>query len=288
MAEVWNKERGEFEDVDLASVKAGDPNHKLHEFERAGLGKAPFRLVNVYFVSGLRSCDYCGTGIQEICVIRSADGNQFKVGNICVEKTGDRGLVDTVKREVNRLRTQRRNEKADEKIKVALAKLETDSTLREKLAAEPHPYAWLAEKGLTSLDYVDWMLKNGGRKGRGEAAKVIERFLPENLSPEQIAVALARREQRLESERQAETLKAQELTQDAKTANKWLLDMLQGSGGFVESMRYELSRAPLPELRLSQKQLDILADIYGKAHGRANSKAYQEAVEDFWNKREAR
>lgn len=78
-----------------------------HPFQKRGLGLAPFRMVDFYEDRGpktictkdgvthqvgspgqaMGTCDYCGTGIAYICVIKSADGKEFKVGTDCVEKT---------------------------------------------------------------------------------------------------------------------------------------------------------------------------------------------------------
>lgn len=75
----------------------------VHVFERAGLGKAPFRFVGFYEktyqacpgapIQPGSTCDYCGQGIMICCEILSADGKRFKVGSDCVNKTGDRGLI---------------------------------------------------------------------------------------------------------------------------------------------------------------------------------------------------
>lgn len=69
-----------------------------HPFERAGLGQAPFRCVEVrenWFVSGCGTvrkpgghCHYCATGILYEYVIESADGRSFVVGSDCVRRTG--------------------------------------------------------------------------------------------------------------------------------------------------------------------------------------------------------
>jgi hypothetical protein len=69
----------------------------LHPFERAGLGKAPFRCYGVvenWYSAGPGhkqpggSCDYCGTGIAYEYLIRGSDEREFKVGCDCVRKTG--------------------------------------------------------------------------------------------------------------------------------------------------------------------------------------------------------
>lgn len=71
-------------------------NNTVHPFERAGLGKSPFRCVGCrenWFVMGDGSrkpggtCNYCGTGILNEYVIKSSDGKSFVVGCDCVQKT---------------------------------------------------------------------------------------------------------------------------------------------------------------------------------------------------------
>lgn len=69
---------------------------RIHPFEAAGLGLAPFRYVGsevrLHQVPGCHpkagaSCDFCGTSIALCCLIESADGKRFKVGCDCVAKT---------------------------------------------------------------------------------------------------------------------------------------------------------------------------------------------------------
>lgn len=82
----------------------------IHRFERAGLGKAPFRVKGygreVYQaipgdpscpLQPGTSCDYCGTGIMDVAYVESSDGKRFKVGCDCVVKVGDAGLVRAIK-----------------------------------------------------------------------------------------------------------------------------------------------------------------------------------------------
>lgn len=70
---------------------------KIHRFEERGLGRAPFAFVDVFEHvtqegQPAGTCSYCGNGIKNCCVIRSADGRRFIVGNDCVAHTGDEGL----------------------------------------------------------------------------------------------------------------------------------------------------------------------------------------------------
>lgn len=87
---------------------------RLHPFEVAGLGQAPFRLIairrNIYLAAPGHSqaggcCAYCSQGILWECVIRSHDGQVFTVGQDCVRKLdrADNKLTDAVKRELARI-----------------------------------------------------------------------------------------------------------------------------------------------------------------------------------------
>lgn len=78
-----------------------------HPFEKAGLGKAPFRCVGVSEMAFTLpdgntraggACQYCGTGIRWAFHIKSSDGAHFHVGCDCVEKTGIVEDFDTVRK----------------------------------------------------------------------------------------------------------------------------------------------------------------------------------------------
>jgi len=111
-------------------------NDILHPFERAGLGKAPFRFTGMrertlahahrdmgmdgplppeFFSRPGSSCDYCHTGIRYEYWILSADGREFKVGCDCVQKTGDARLSGEIKDERKRQAAERRQERRDER-----------------------------------------------------------------------------------------------------------------------------------------------------------------------------
>jgi hypothetical protein len=78
-----------------------------HPFEKAGLGKAPFRCIGVEEMvftmpdgesKAGGACQYCGTGIRWAYQIKSSDGAHFHVGCDCVEKTGIVEDFDTVRK----------------------------------------------------------------------------------------------------------------------------------------------------------------------------------------------
>lgn len=105
----------------------------LHCFEKAGLGRAPFRCVGIYSIPssslaennpvaynnaladmprglGCGSCKYCGTAIMHNFIIECSAGNRFVVGSDCVAKTGDAGLVKQVRAERLRVVREKREE----------------------------------------------------------------------------------------------------------------------------------------------------------------------------------
>ncbi len=152
-----------------------------HKFERAGLGKAPFRIVGFEEKRGpislgdgltvgapgqpMGSCHFCGTGITDCFTIESADGRRFIVGSTCVGKTGDEGLISTVKREVAKKRTEARHAREAEKIGVLKAKL-ADPVIRASLQTKAHPQAWRRDQGATLLDWAEWMMTHAGNSGK--------------------------------------------------------------------------------------------------------------------------
>jgi hypothetical protein len=94
-------------DENLPGSKPGDLGW-VHPFERAGLGKGPFRCIGMtenWYPLGDGtskpggSCDFCGTGIAYQYLIRSSDGKQFKVGIDCVGRTRDTQLEEQARRE---------------------------------------------------------------------------------------------------------------------------------------------------------------------------------------------
>lgn len=92
----------------------------VHTFTESGLGESPFKLVSYYKSPVMSGCAHCGTGIKHVFIIKSADGKNSKVGSECVKKTGDYGLIDTVKRlqrqERARLRREEQQLIADRKL----------------------------------------------------------------------------------------------------------------------------------------------------------------------------
>lgn len=161
----------------------------VHVFENAGLGKAPFRLIDVVERRGpypvgephngvqgyvgapgqpVGCCSFCKTGIAQCCVIRSADGKVFDVGNECVKRTGDLGLIKASKPIMAKLARDARHKNEAESIAWAVNELQRDEVIA-KLAALPHPTEWRAKNGESKLQWATWFMQT---RGVGNAGKM--------------------------------------------------------------------------------------------------------------------
>lgn len=157
---------------------------RIHPFEKAGLGTAPFRFIGMEEkifqacpgapIQPGSSCDYCGQGIRYVFQVAGADGRAFKVGCDCIRKIaakGERLLTDA---EIAEKRFKREAKRAAliQRIALAMAALAASPAL---LTDQPHPYEYRAAKGETLRDSVQWLLTHAGDKGQTEACKIIER-----------------------------------------------------------------------------------------------------------------
>lgn len=160
----------------------------LHVFERAGLGKAPFRCVGYSekFIThpdgstqAAGSCDYCGTGIRFQCQIRSRDGHVFKVGTDCVAKTGDAGLLQSYKtlpavRQANRAKAKAKDDRV---IAEWQALINAPATI-EKLSALFVPgRPWVPGEQVSLLDDMTRVWKMCGAAGRARKLKDLKKYL---------------------------------------------------------------------------------------------------------------
>lgn len=161
-----------------------------HCFERAGLGRAPFKIVGSYeckfqaFVGAPvqcgGSCDYCGQGIMYAVAIKSACGNTFKVGCDCVARTGDAGLIKAYKTHPD-TRKQNRDRAAalDARKSAEWSALITDAANRTKLAAHLVP-DW---KGVLRpwLEQAEFAYGRCGASGRARYLKAAKNILAGNV-----------------------------------------------------------------------------------------------------------
>lgn len=173
------------------------PAARLHRFQEAGLGLAPFACIGVEerrgpitLADGTRSgapgqpmgtCAYCGTGIAECFCIQSSDGRLFIVGCECVKKTGDSGLRVVVEEHIKTIRRQQRARRQEVKLQAARDRM-NDPATQSDLKALPHPHAGLAADGKTAFDYITYIWDVSGSSGRARIGLCIDSI----LSPEAV------------------------------------------------------------------------------------------------------
>lgn len=161
----------------------------VHPFEKAGLGKAPFKFVGMetrvgpikFIENGVEvqagapgqpmgTCEYCGMGIAVCCSIRSSDGKHFIVGSTCVEKTS-KELTRAMKPELKK----HKKAVAQERVAKAKAVFENEAGVQVELAKSPHSNVYMKARGLTAKDEAEWLFKYGGMAGQTRAARMTER-----------------------------------------------------------------------------------------------------------------
>ncbi len=134
-------------------------SHTVHPWEKAGLGKAPYRYLGCAYDVGphrfigkdglewtvgyegqpMGCCAYCLQGIAECHKIRSADGKEFTVGCDCVARIHADGepLLTEVERASRKLRNAKSRKRAAAKGKSVAEELDAllaDSPPRRTLA----------------------------------------------------------------------------------------------------------------------------------------------------------
>lgn len=160
--------------TDLADIN-------LHPFERAGLGKAPFKFAGWYeskfqaIPGDPSSCDFCSQGIMIVCRILSADGREFKVGQDCCRRTGDRKLVDALGLEKRRADKKKRDSKSAD-VRSELYALLADENVRNALSVlkRPNPVPGWSTEMNSLLSYVDFLAHRAGAAGRLRALKLVK------------------------------------------------------------------------------------------------------------------
>lgn len=169
--------------VDGHQVPDRDQIDAIHAFEKAGLGKAPFQYLGserkTYQachgapVQPGGACAYCGTGIVDCCNLISADGKRFHVGNVCVYKTGDAGMIFRVRKASREVERKQRHLREAARIEAGQQLLQERPDVRQALGREPHPDEHMAKKGWKAIDWIGWMFDHAGNAGKLRAIKVI-------------------------------------------------------------------------------------------------------------------
>lgn len=176
---------------------ANDETQLVHPWEKAGLGKAPFKWLGVFEDRGphrypqadgtvlevgapgqpMGCCAYCGQGIAECHRIRSSDGKEFTVGCDCVRKVEHKGspvYTQAVRAQKDRANAKARV-RAQERAKANDAKLTTllaDPVLQARLKALPSKCAWKPEA--TAWDDLKFRAGGCGAAGKARLVKELE------------------------------------------------------------------------------------------------------------------
>ena len=169
------------------TICTDNPAHVgMHVFERAGLGRAPFRCVGYtekVFTNpdgttrAGGSCQYCGTGIRYACSIKSSDGREFVVGSDCVAKTDDAGLIRSYKihpavRAARRAKTKDKDNAISAEWNALIAQ---NADLLASIQVPGRP--WVPGEMITKLDDLRRVWKMCGASGRARHLRALKTFL---------------------------------------------------------------------------------------------------------------
>lgn len=146
-------------------MEAAANTTEMHPFERAGLGKAPFRVIGAAErtyqaapgmpVQAGGCCKYCYAGIRYAAVIRAADGNVFDVGMDCVRKVDMQSYLEARqiwKRERTEARSAAARQAAAEARAARVAQEEQLATQNMTAFAAHEPELWQIVQALRSDD----------------------------------------------------------------------------------------------------------------------------------------
>src|ERR1700748_513259 len=172
---------------------------QLHVFEKAQLGKAPFYCIGMAEIPspslaahnpeaynnalrllpqgiGCGSCAYCGTGIKYNYIIKSSAGNTFVVGAECVAKTGDAGLISTVKAERKRIATEKRIAKREAGFAARKAQWEAERLARAEDFKTLNAELIARATAIGAMEFKGWFIADvlmGGLEGRYVSDKAL-------------------------------------------------------------------------------------------------------------------
>jgi hypothetical protein len=282
---------------------------KLHPFERAGLGVAPFRFAGYrYFVgpivstdpaTGIRTeigapgqpmgtCKYCGAGIANVCTIADANGPE------CVAKLAhDSNVASGILNEVDRAVRLAENDRARERreAKSAAARDTADRlrlAARAVLFANPDALATVANpRGRGTLrEWALWCVEsgNGGATSWREVARALRAA---GYVVEPVTVEERDRLRRVAGEiAEAKLLAEQAAAITRARANRtifagivYTLRDCADAGSFRLNMAAQIEQGGVASL--SPRAAAIVREIYAKSYGRTGSRKYEQALVDF-------
>lgn len=153
-----------------------------HVFEKAGLGKAPYRYLGItttsdraalnaeakangemYTTNYCTCCDYCYTAINDAYRLESADGKRFKVGCECIKKAGDKGLEKQIDKDRKRVAREKRHAREAKQLAEAEAWCRENS---KRLSEIPSTNEHGRKRDESLLDQLRWYWKHAGTSGK--------------------------------------------------------------------------------------------------------------------------
>jgi len=132
----------------------------MTSFEKAGLGRSPFRLIDV--VDRGRTdgtCSYCGHEIRYEFRIISADGHKSTIGSECIRSDWQPWAREAI----SSLATMKRAAKRRRLWDRAAVACQIVEECGQRYAMQPHPNEYFASQGRTYRDYLLYIL---GRPNR--------------------------------------------------------------------------------------------------------------------------
>lgn len=245
---------------------------KIHPFEKSGMGVGPFSFVGSISLPSqnlaghnpnaynnalrmahaqaakhdlrLGSCYHCGMGILHHCIISDRNGTKFLVGNVCVQKTGDKFLGSKTKIAARKMaaRVREQNKQIKHEIWLASPSEENPELTNEEIAE------------VKRLERI----KRGEERIRLEREKFVATHI-----------------------KQMETwgfwVEAVWGTTDLERLERALN---RRNPGFVNDM----TRSMMTGCTIYGRAWDICGDIYAKTQGRRNSRAYSDAYDEYTKK----
>jgi len=132
----------------------------MTNFEQAGLGKSPFRLLGINDLGRASgTCSYCGHPIRYEYRILSADGRKSTIGSECIRSDWQPWAREAI----SSLATMKRAAKRRRLWDRAAATCQIVEECGQRYAMLPHPNEYFASQGRTYRDYLLYIL---GRPNR--------------------------------------------------------------------------------------------------------------------------
>lgn len=232
-------------------------NISIHLFENAGLGKAPFRCVSFIQLPSVSLAEHNPSGYNNAMnnATQIAKGYNIKLGSCdyCGMALMNHFVIKSADKKFFTVGCEcvRKTNDSGLRDKVKLLQRQKAKAEREKKRQEKHKIAMAEREAKEEQERI----KNGGLTNYElnqihQKAIDFDKFL------------------------------------SVQPYNEFIYPVLEEKAeysGFCDSILHDL-KAGKKISDLPQRALDIISDIYAKSYGRRNSKKYNDAYDDFWEK----